>query len=244
MKKLVEYISESYEYTHNLSKSEQDWVNYNKGKSEVQLKTKNKVQPNSKKELIKIINDSFEKSVYDLNFIDTSKIKDMSWLFENVKHNFNISNWDVSNVTNMAGMFYCCKNFDCDLSNWNVSNVTDTHALFYECNKFTGKGLENWDVSAVTDMHYMFYKCKTFNCDLSKWNVSKVTNMDNMFSECKNFNCDLSNWDVSKVTNMDNMFDGCKKFNCDLSDWDISNITLWKNMFDGCNKKTIPDWYK
>ena len=219
MKNLVEYISESHEYTHNLSKSEQDWVNYNKGKSEVQPKTKNKVQPKSKKELIKIINDSFEKGVYDLNFIDTSKITDMSWLFENVKHNFDVSDWDVYNVKDMTGMFYCCKNFDCDLSNWNVSNVTDMHALFYECNKFTGKGLEHWDMSNVTKADHMFYKCKTFNCDLSKWNVSNVTNMDNMF-------------------------DGCKKFNCDLSDWDISNITLWKNMFDGFNKMTIPNWYK
>ena len=153
MKNLVEYISESYEYTHNLSKSEQDWINYNKGKG------KSKVQPKSKKELIKIINDSFEKGVYDLNFIDTSKITDMSWLFENIKHNFDVSNWDVSNVKDMTGMFYCCKNFDCDLSNLNVSNVTDMHALFRKCNNFTGKGLENWDVSKVTDMRYMFNDC-------------------------------------------------------------------------------------
>ena len=75
MKNLVEYISESYEYTHNLSKSEQDWVNYNKGKG------KSKVQPKSKKELIKIINGSFEKGVYDLNFIDTSKIKLTNMLY-------------------------------------------------------------------------------------------------------------------------------------------------------------------
>ena len=102
MKNLVKYISESYEYTHNLSKSEQDWINYNKGKG------KNKVQPKSKKELIKIINRSFEKGVYDLNFIDTSKIKDMSELFylglnlrkfdRSIQNVINISDWDVSNV--------------------------------------------------------------------------------------------------------------------------------------------------
>ena len=46
MKNLVEYISESYEYTHNLSKSEQDWVNYNKCKSEVQPKTKKRINKN------------------------------------------------------------------------------------------------------------------------------------------------------------------------------------------------------
>ena len=153
MKNLVEYISESYEYTHNLSKSEQDWINYNKDKG------KNKVQPKSKKELIKIINDSFDKGVYDLNFIDTSEITDMSWLFDNVNHNFDISSWDVSNVTNMEFMFYFCNNFDCDLSNWDVSNVTNMRHTFYNCNMFIGKGLENWDVSNVTDMRGMFNDC-------------------------------------------------------------------------------------
>ena len=185
MKNLVEYISESHEYTHNLSKSEQDLVNYNKGKSEVQPKTKNKVQPKTKDELIKIINDSFEKGAYDLNFIDTSKITDMSWLFEYISCNFDISNWDVSNVKDMTSMFYCCKKFDCDLSNWNVSNVIN--------------------------MGYMFYNCKNFNCDLSNWDVSKVKNMNYMFYNCKKFNCDLSDWDISNITLWKNMFDGCDK---------------------------------
>ena len=47
MKNLAEYINESYEYTHKLSKSEQDWINYNKGKG------KSKVQPKSKKRINK-----------------------------------------------------------------------------------------------------------------------------------------------------------------------------------------------
>ena len=186
MKNLVKYISESYEYTHNLSKSEQDWVNYNKGKS------KNKVQPKSKKELIKIINDSFEKGVYDLNFIDTSKITDMSWLFENVKHNFDVSDWDVSNVKDMTGMFYCCKNFDCDLSNWDVSNVTDMTSMFGYCNKFDCD-LSNWDVSNVTDMYSMFTMCKNFKGKgLENWYVSKAEDMRYMFSGCDKMT--IPNW--------------------------------------------------
>ena len=168
MKNLAEYINESYEYTHKLSKSEQDWVNYNKGKSEVQLKTKNKVQPKSKKELIKIINDSFEKGVYDLNFIDTSKITDMSELFylgvklrkfdKSIQKSINISDWDVSNVKDMNHMFNKCTYFNCDLSRWDVSNVKD--------------------------MSYMFQFCYDLNCDLSSWNVSNVLDMRDMFYGC------------------------------------------------------------
>lgn len=40
----------------------------------------------------------FYKTSADLNFIDTSLIKDMSRLFKNSEFNGDISKWDVSNV--------------------------------------------------------------------------------------------------------------------------------------------------
>ena len=50
-----------------------------------------KVQPKNKEQLKSLIEYTFNHNIYDLNFIDTSKITDMSWLFVNVKHNFDIS---------------------------------------------------------------------------------------------------------------------------------------------------------
>ena len=42
-----------------------------------------------------------------------------------------ISNWDVSNVTDMEGMFGCANSFNQPLNNWNVSNdVTNMRYLF------------------------------------------------------------------------------------------------------------------
>ena len=53
----------------------------------------------------------------DLNFIDVSKVTDMSNLF-GIFGEFkgNISEWDVSNVTNMSGMFDFNEHFNGDLS--------------------------------------------------------------------------------------------------------------------------------
>ena len=78
----------------------------------------------SKRELIGIINDTtYENGLKcDLNFIDTSKITDMSALFESSRFNGDISKWDVSNVRNMNEMF-CDSEFNGDISKWNVSNV-------------------------------------------------------------------------------------------------------------------------
>ena len=179
--------------------------------------------PETKEELIENIKELLNKGETDLNCIDTSAITDMSNLFKYINYlfeNINISNWNVSNVTNMNYMFYNCCKFDCDLSKWNVSNVKDMKYMFINCYNFKGKGLENWDVSNVENMCGMLDGCKYFNCDLSNWDVSNVENMEYMFYDCKKLNCNLFKWNTSKVIDMKGMF-----FNCD-------------------SLKNKPSWYK
>ena len=117
--------------------------------------------PKDKKELRSLIKELLEErgKDADLNDIDVSNVTNMYGLFIDLDpHNINISKWNVSNVKNMGSMFYDCKNFNSDISRWNVSNVED--------------------------MGFMFYKCLNFNSDLSKWDVSNVEDMYFMFSGC------------------------------------------------------------
>ena len=70
------------------------------------------------------------KNNEDLRFICTTKITNMEVLFSgSTQFNGDISNWDVSNVTDMSGMFLGLK-FNGDISNWDVSSVTNMEVMF------------------------------------------------------------------------------------------------------------------
>ena len=73
-----------------------------------------------------------------------------------------ISNWDVSNVTDMAWMFDDAHSFNQPLNNWNVSNVKYMGEMFFEATSFN-QPLNNWNVSNVEDMENMFRDATSFN---------------------------------------------------------------------------------
>ena len=181
-------------------------------------------EPKSFDELRKIIEDRYDKlgpgtkdNPIDFNDIDVSNIDSFynsnidEGIFEETKFKYiDISDWNVSNITNMSYMFYYCEELESvgDISKWDVSNVTNMRSMFFRCESFN-QDISGWDVSSVTNMRYMFCNCKSFNQDISNYDVSNVTNMDFMFAGCESFNQDLSSWDVSNVTNMHDMFTGC-----------------------------------
>ena len=88
-----------------------------------------------------------------------------------------ISNWDVSNVTDMSWMFEHAESFNQPLDKWNVSKVTNMHDMFWKASSFN-QPLNNWDVSKVTDMHFLFKDESSFNQPLNNWDVSNVTDMN------------------------------------------------------------------
>ena len=179
--------------------------------------------PKTKQELFDNINELVENNIYDFNCIDTSEITDMSDLFYDSKFeetNIDVSEWDVSNVKNMKGMFKDCENFDCDVSNWNVSNVKYMQFMFDNCTDFEGKGLE-------------------------KWSLDNAEYMSNMFEYCENFDCDVSNWKMSKAETIEYMFSYCVNFTGKgLNKWKLTPETKINKALDHCNINKLPSWYK
>ena len=169
--------------------------------------------PESKFELADMVNKEIEQNgnKCSLNHIDTNKITDMSFLFSRAAKfglsNFNgdISNWDVSNVTDMKCMF-SHSDFNGNISDWDVSNVKDMESMFDGSN-FNGD-LSKWDVSKVKDMSHMFERSDFNNDSICNWDISNVVNMMSMF-RISPFNHDISNWQVNPKCRISAIFIGC-----------------------------------
>ncbi|MCK0159718.1 BspA family leucine-rich repeat surface protein [Allomuricauda sp. F6463D] len=139
---------------------------------------------------------------------------------------------DLSQVSDLTGMFFGAESFNGDISSWDVSNVTDMPGVFYSANSFNGD-ISSWDVSNVINMTGMFYNAESFNGDISSWDVSNVTDLDDMFNTASSFNGDISSWDVSSVTVMSRMFNKATSFDQNLGAWYINSVATMKDMFDG-----------
>ena len=196
-------------------------------------KIETKYKPKTKEELVDLIIKEIETNGPEctLNHIDVSNINDMSFLFRG---------GDSRQYRNGHPIL---TTFDGDISNWNVSNVTNMQSMFDHC-KYSGNNgdISDWDVSNVTDMSYMFSNSK-YNGDLSRWDVSNVKDMKYMFAYSK-FNGDISDWNVSNVETMMEMF-YASKFNGDISDWNVSSVKNMKYIFLHTPlEKNPPKWYK
>jgi surface protein len=149
----------------------------------------------------------------------------------------NISDWDVSEVTNMSYLFFSKDSFNGDISSWNVRNVTDMNSMFNLSRDFN-QDISSWDVRNVTNMRYMFRDAGVFNQDISSWDVSNVTNMSYMFRDAGTFNQDISGWCVTNISEQPNNFSinsslideykpvwgSCPEASLDLSFSNVSDI--------------------
>ena len=190
---------------------------------------------NGKKEYICeyfTINDKIQnKNLLEIELIEIKKIVNMQHLFGDNNYNGcdslkslpDISDWDMTKVTNMSCMFCGCGSLEL------LSDISE------------------WNTSEVTDMNYMFCNCSSLKSlpDISKWNVSKVTNMELMFWSCESLISlpDISKWDVSNVINMNSMFRYCKSLVSlpDVYKWKLNKNLSKVAMFNGCKKEIIPE---
>ena len=136
----------------------------------------------------------------------------------------NISEWNVSAITDMSSLFQSANVSDrtIDLSNWDMSNVTKADDMFRDwadlgSGSFTAN---NWNLSNCTDVNSMFYLSfsgsSTVTPSLQNWTIGNSSNgaiIYSMFADCSKFNGDISGWDVyADGTDNTKVFENCNEF--------------------------------
>ena len=132
--------------------------------------------------------------------------------WSSINRNFPMEYWDVSRITDLAGLFSTSRNpaavvFNGDVSRWNIGSATTLSAMFAQAYSFRG--------------------------DLSRWNTARVQRINNMFHYATSFNSPLNAWDVSQVTEAGWAFRGAISFNQELGDWNLPNNAARIKMLAG-----------
>jgi len=199
---------------------------------------------------------------------DTSNVTNMKRIFHLATlYKANVSTWDTSNVTTLEGAFQASVGYshanNNSFSNWNVSNVTnmaDTFGMvFYFVAPFQPYGvlacgmgevdLGNWDTINVANMRHIMNSfgnggLKSPNID--GWNVSNVTNMHGAFggnffgstTSDANIVMDPSGWNTANLSIASNTFIRNRVLDSNLGGWNLSSITTMEHMLDDCAMST------
>lgn len=194
-----------------------------------------------------------DMDLIDMTGINTSRVKNMSWMFHGgkwiVKH-INLTGFDTSNVEDMSymfGSFTMGANFDIDpidFSSFDTSKVTNMEAMF-DGSYLPSIDIRNFNTSNVTNMRRMFAEQgKLKELDLTGLNVRNVTSIDNFLWQTKEklTSLSLSGWDLSHITDMSGFFSRMTNLeHLNLQDFKTTNVTNMKAMFKGTKKLTNLD---
>lgn len=114
--------------------------------------------------------------------------------------------WDTSNITDLGATFSTCQLFNQDISNWDVSSVTNFGSCFNNGNlspaMIFNAPIGNWTVSAGVSFERMFYSQSTrsWTQSLTGWVTTNMENINSMFF-ATSFDQDISGWDITSLTN-------------------------------------------
>ncbi len=143
--------------------------------------------------------------------------------------NVDLSNLDLSGVTDMNNMFSGCSSLQTiDLTMFNTHNVKSMWGMFKDCTSLRSINIHDMDLASVENMQSMFEGCTSLtSIDFSNVNAPNLKNMEEMFRGCSNLTTvNFNGFKTGKLTHTYEMFYGCKKLkNIDMSSLNTSSVT-------------------
>ena len=180
----------------------------------------------------------------DLSGFNTSKVTDMSYMFEKTENITNIIFGDyflTRNVINMHYMFGDSTVSSLDLRQWDTESVTDMSQMFYNTRNITNIFMGNRFVTTnVINMYQMFDGSSVSELDLQYFDNQNVESIYGMFNNTTNLTNLVmgDSFVTSNVTNLGDMFNDSAVTSLDLSTWDTSSVTDMSGMFQDTDTLT------
>ena len=140
------------------------------------------------------------RTVFDSN-IDTSNVKNVSYLFYECNLLSGFNEMDFSNVNNMRYAFYNCRSL-VSIPQLNTSNATNFSQCFNGCSSL--KSIPQLNTSNATSFSFCFGNCSSLK-SIPQLDTSNVKDVSYMFSSCSSL-MSIPLLDFGKVTDASNMF--------------------------------------
>jgi hypothetical protein len=186
--------------------------------------------------------------------------------------NWNISNWDMSAVTSISGMFSGATKFNngypagvsnilFDTNNGGkppTSILEQARVAFQAASSFNGI-INNWNTTRLYDMYFMFANASLFNnghaanensgnlfnsVTAANVNSNEQVNITAIFQNATNFNGEVNNWKTTNVIDMTDIFNNAQNFNGALNNWDTSSVLTMFESFAGATSfnQSLSSW--
>ena len=183
----------------------------------------------------------------DLSLFDTSKVSNMTSMFEGIRNTntINISSFSSENLTTTTNMFKNCQNLNNIIfgSSFTTKKVTDMSYMFSGSQNINSLDLSNFSSDSLTNVEGMFSGCQNLRSVKigSNFTLNNVTSLYRMFYGTNLQTFTGSNYIVgNKVTTTKEMFSGCQNLqNLDLSNFTAPNLTDATNMFYRTNNMNV-----
>ena len=140
------------------------------------------------------------RTVFDSN-IDTSNVKNVSYLFYECNLLSGFNGMDFSNVNSMKYAFYNCQSL-VSIPQLNTSNATNFSQCFNGCRSL--KSIPQLNTSNATNFSFCFGNCSSLK-SIPQLDTSNTKDVSYMFSSCSSL-MSIPLLDFGKVTDASNMF--------------------------------------
>ena len=182
-------------------------------------------------------------------YLDSSKLTAIRLMFSNNANLewIDISNLDLSKVTNCYGAFMGDSKLTDLRGQMNLVSITDMDSMFRSCSSLTTIDMSGWNTAACISMAGMFYNCSSLtNLDVSGWDFSSCTKLHSFMRGCTALqSLTLKSANSPVLAEINYLCCQTGVVSVDVNDFDVSAVTSMTQAF-GSNPNLleviIPNW--